>query len=126
VTLRTAAGVDLAHVQADTLAMAQGLATWALARGWEVEVTSGFRSPAYQASLRARWNAGDRRGLVVRPAVSSAHSRGEAVDLVVLDDPGRIKLARLGQAAQLAGYTWGGTFSDPDPVHFAIGGPRRE
>lgn len=126
VTLRTAPGVDLVHLQPDTLAMAQDLSTWSLMQGWELEFTSGFRDPTYQLQLRARWDAGDRQGLRVRPARSSAHSRGEAVDGVILEDPAGKKLARLGQYAQLRGYTWGGTFSDPDPIHFAIGGPRRE
>lgn len=124
--LKTAPGVDLVNLQPDTLAMAQDLSTWSLMQGWELEFTSGYRSPVYQLELRARWDAGDRQGLRVRPAASSAHSRGEAVDGVILNDPSGRKLAQLGQYAQLRGYTWGGTFSDPDPVHFAIGGPRRE
>lgn len=126
VTLPAAPDVDLVNLQPDTLAMAENVVREALQRGWNVEITSGYRDPSYQLALRARWDAGDRAGLRVRPARSSAHSRGEAVDLVVLEDPDGRKLQQLGLWAQRRGYRWGGTFSVPDPVHFATGGPRRE
>lgn len=80
------------------------------------EIVSGLRDPKKQAEMRARWDRGDRRGLVVRPAASSAHTRGEAFDLTQ-----GAHLTTLGALAQYAGLRWGGTFRDSDPVHFDLG-----
>lgn len=79
-------------------------------------ITSGKRDAKRQAELRARWDRGDRRGLVVRPAANSHHTRGEAFDLT-----GGPHLATLGELAPYAGLRWGGTFRDTDPVHFDLG-----
>ena len=90
-----------------------------LAWNWEVhggtapKITSGLRSAAHQLTLRRRWEMGDRRGLVVKPALSSAHVRGEAFDLV----RGR-HLSVFGVWIKQLGGRWGGDFSTPDPVHF--------
>jgi hypothetical protein len=65
--------------------------------------------------MRARWDRGDRAGLVVRPARDSKHVQGEAFDL---QNTGA--LAKLGELAAPAGLVWGGFFADPDPVHFQI------
>lgn len=91
-------------------------------RGFSIRVTSAYRDPAFQAALRARWDAGDRAGLVARPALRSAHSDGLAVDLVASGEvPGRQPaLVQLGLWAQTKGYVWGGTFTRYDPVHFAV------
>ena len=79
-------------------------------------IVSGARSERQQAALRARWDAGDRRGLIVRPALESAHVRGEAFDL---RDTGGLRT--LGALAPHAGLRWGGKFADRDPVHFDLG-----
>jgi len=42
--------------------------------GLDPRITSGFRDPAKQKAMRARWDAGDRAGLRARPATNSAHS----------------------------------------------------
>ena len=44
-------------------------------------ITSGYRSQAYQDSLRRRWDAGDRTGLTSKPALKSKHTDGLAVDV---------------------------------------------
>lgn len=80
------------------------------------EITSGRRPAAYQAELRARWDRGDRAGLVVRPALTSKHTEGRAFDLAA----DRATLQTLGGLAPYAGLRWGGTFTDPDPVHFDL------
>lgn len=80
------------------------------------QIVSGRRSGAAQAAMRARWDSGDRRGLVVRPALDSAHTRGEAFDL---QDTGGLRT--LGELARFTGLRWGGNFTDPDPVHFDLG-----
>ena len=80
------------------------------------EIVSGARSEAAQRELRRRWDAGDRAGLVVRPALYSNHTRREAFDLAI--GPGQRAFA---QWAPLLGLRWGGNFSTPDPVHFDLG-----
>jgi len=77
-------------------------------------ITSGRRSASHQRDLRARWDRGDRRGLVARPALNSAHVRGEAFD--VARGPA---LTKMGQLAHYAGVRWGASFRDP--VHFDLG-----
>lgn len=80
-------------------------------------IVSGKRSARQQRQLRARWDAGDRTGLVARPAANSAHTRGDAFDLAKVRH-----LTIYGQLAQyLPGVRWGGTFSEYDPVHFDVG-----
>lgn len=80
------------------------------------EIVSGKRDAEYQKELRARWDRGDRAGLVVRPALDSHHTRGEAFDLRRVAG-----LATLGWLAPHAGLRWGGNFKEPDPVHFDLG-----
>lgn len=79
-------------------------------------ITSGRRSAEYQAELRRRWDAGDRRGLVTRPALTSKHTEGRAFDLA--GDAATLQF--LGRLAPHAGLRWGGTFGDSDPVHFDL------
>lgn len=91
---------------------------WELISGQTApQITSGRRSRAHQLRLRRRFDAGDRRGLVVRPALKSAHVEGIAFDI------------RSGSHTQVfaawikeIGGRWGGDFSTPDPVHFDLRG----
>lgn len=76
-------------------------------------IVSGRRSFEHQLSLRKRWEQGDRRGLVVRPALSSSHTRGTGFDLQ--RGPA---LPILGSWIEQLGGRWGGNFRDRDPVHF--------
>lgn len=80
------------------------------------QIVSGKRSAREQRALQQAWDRGDRRGLAVRPASSSAHTRGEAWDL-----PRGQHLAYYAAWAPYLGVRWGGNFSDPDPIHFDLG-----
>ena len=90
--------------------------------GLNPRITSGFRDPAKQRALQARWDAGDRAGLRVRPATNSLHSRmstmGSPASIAVdmpCDDDGR------GAAiAQSMGVGAGMSFSTPDPGHYYL------
>lgn len=116
-----APGVSFDGLKGETLDMMGVLFFYAHQRGYHGEVTSAFRSPAYQAQLRARWDRGERSGLLVRPALSSAHSRGEALDIIFSGGrPGLTAQRDMGNYAIRRGYVWGGTWSRPDPVHFAL------
>lgn len=78
------------------------------------EIISGYRSPDKQASLRRRWDAGDRRGLAVRPARNSLHSARMAFDLKA--NP---YSSWYGSIAAHYGYGWGGDFRGvSDSGHF--------
>lgn len=79
-------------------------------------IHSGKRSNATQLALQAAWDRGQRSGMAVRPASSSAHTRGEGFDL-----PRGDHLALYGHWAPYLGIRWGGKFSTPDPVHFDLG-----
>lgn len=93
-----------------------------------LSVSSGFRSPAYQAQLRARWDRGDRAGLVVRPALSSKHTQGRAVDLQFKYLGELVPVAEtpmeywrfLDDLLRPVGVRWGGRFRNPDPNHFEL------
>ncbi|MYF46750.1 MAG: M15 family metallopeptidase [Rhodobacteraceae bacterium] len=93
-------------------AVQAGLETY----GYEpVTVTSGYRSPARQKALQARWDANDRTGLVVRPATRSWHMQGLAVDVSTRSQS--FNLFR--QLMESIPYVrWGGRFKKADPVHF--------
>lgn len=78
-------------------------------------IVSGRRSAARQRELLARWNRGDRAGLVAKPARSSRHTQGRAWDV---RDNGALYV--YGAWAPHVGARWGGTFSDYDPVHFDV------
>lgn len=90
-------------------------------------ITSGFRSPENQAEKRARWDAGNRAGLKVRPArpENSLHCRvtsvlkspdSKAVDISTSDS------VLAGRIARALGVGWGGDFQEADPVHFFLAG----
>lgn len=80
-------------------------------------IVSGRRSWWQQRRLRAAWDRGDRAGLAVRPAARSAHTQGTAFDVQRVPH-----LWVYGELARyLPGVRWGGTFSEPDPIHFDLG-----
>lgn len=95
---------------------AEGYATL----GWWLEhydiqapkISSGRRSRSKQLEMQRRWDRGDRRGLVTRPATNSAHLDGEAFDVAA--DSWTLQV--MGAWAPHAGLRWGGAFQDP--VHF--------
>ena len=85
-------------------------------------INSGFRDPEYQKELQKRWDAGNRTGIVARPATNSLHSvtgwlskpDSHAIDLKFNDQ----NLA--GQLSPFFGLKWGGNFNSRDPVHFYV------
>lgn len=98
------------------------------APGLSLRVVSGYRSPKRQAQLLASWNAGDRRGLVAKPAVRSAHSEGRAVDLgwvwngrgIAVSDVPIEYWDFLASLFEPVGVRWGGRFRSPDLPHFEL------
>lgn len=89
-------------------------------RGLAPRVTRGWTDPARQAALRARWDAGDRAGLRVRPAAVSKHTETKflgspsslAIDMPCNDD------ATAAAIAANLGLGTGWTFKDRDPGHY--------
>lgn len=98
------------------------------APGLSLTVVSGYRSPAHQQRLLARWMSGDRRGLVARPAARSAHTEGRAVDLGWVWHGSNVPAASvpreywqfLADLFEPVGVVWGGRFRSPDVVHFEL------
>lgn len=98
------------------------------APGVTLKVVSGFRSQSHQADLRARWDRGDRAGLVARPALDSRHSQGRAVDLqfayrgqlIPVRDTPRQYWLFLDDLLRPVGVRWGGRFRSPDLNHFEL------
>lgn len=96
--------------------------------GISIVIASGYRSPFEQAALRARWDSGNRVGLVVRPALDSAHSHGLAVDLQFTVAGLRVPVRATPTSAFRwvadllgpLGVIWGGRFKVHDPNHFEI------
>ena len=75
-----------------------------------LQFTSGYRDPSAQAAMRNNTNA-------ITPADQSLHSAGRSVDVNwnALNASDR---ANLLSDATSAGLSWGGSFRNPDPVHF--------
>jgi D-alanyl-D-alanine dipeptidase len=98
------------------------------APGVTLKVVSGYRSQSHQSDLRARWDRGDRSGIVVRPALSSRHTEGRAIDLqfsyrgqlVPVRDTPRDYWLFLDDLLRPVGVRWGGRFRSPDLNHFEI------
>ena len=105
--------------QSSVPARAHAWATWVLAYNNFTEpqrpdIISGFRSPQHQARLLQRWNSGDRVGLVAKPACTSWHTVGRAID--VQTDVASFPLYAL--LLRKTGARDGRDFSNPDPGHF--------
>lgn len=113
----------LAGARPELVRAAAELRTNAAARGITFAITSGVRSTAKQAALYAEFQRGERPGPVARPG-SSMHEYGAAFDVAVTAHPDgwtdADALAALGEEAPRVGLRWGGTFTTPDPAHFAL------
>lgn len=109
---------ELTSLKPLTIEMLRDLCDWSSRMKMDFRITSAYRSPERQRMLRERWDRGDRQGLVARPAINSAHTRGEAVDLAPASENASLEL--LGMYALMRGYRWGGSFSSSDPVHFDV------
>lgn len=83
-----------------------------------VKITSGFRSPARQLELINKWDAGNRTGLVTRPAVRSWHMQRLAVDVSTEPRPTFEVFRQV--MLMFDGVRWGGNFRRSDPVHFDL------
>ena len=82
------------------------------------DIISGYRSPARQRQLLTRWQSGDTRGLVAKPACKSWHTVGRAID-VESDVRGFRPYAFM--LREWFGMRDGRNFSDPG--HFDLPGP---
>jgi len=86
-----------------------------VAQGWDVAITSGFRSMEEQERLYRRWKAGLHPLHVARPGCSQ-HNYGLAVDMVIAGD-------FQGPRQKALGFEWarqGGQWNVADPVHFGV------
>lgn len=90
-------------------------------RGLNPQITSGFRDPSKQKEMQARWDAGDRQGLRVRPATTSKHSvttffghpAATAIDMKSSNEKMAAEIA-----SSLGGIGAGLYFRDSDPGHY--------
>ena len=93
-----------------------------------ITVTSSFRSLTKQKKMQADWDAGRREGLKARPATTSAHSSGFALDfnvgLQLGINKGNSKTTKkelvkeLTELAAEYGIQYGGNWVNPDIPHF--------
>ncbi|HHW59093.1 MAG: RHS repeat-associated core domain-containing protein [Bacteroidales bacterium] len=94
-------------------------------------ITSAFRSKEYQENLIKKWDSGDHSGLAVRPASTSAHSSGFALDFNVKEvfgltssnintETNKELVKELTDFAAEYGFSYGGNYKKPDPPHFYI------
>jgi len=94
-------------------------------------IYSGYRRPDRQYELQRRWDNGDRRGLVTRPASRSYHMLGLAIDVRIPAIVRSYSPPRLDEShpevrpfmifvavMKALGLRWGGDFTRYDPVHF--------
>ena len=84
--------------------------------GHAVLITSGYRSPKRQYQLQQKWDAGNRKGLVTRPATYSWHMQRRAIDVSTRG----LDFNRFRDAMVQWGCRWGGNFKAYDPVHFDL------
>lgn len=110
---------DLAGVHPGVAARAQYLVSVFQQHGWPLVITSGKRTEAHQASLRAA-------GLT--KARQSRHVTGTAFDVSFTGFSRNQALAlprwvweAVGEAGERMGLRWGGRFKDYDPFHFDAG-----
>lgn len=82
----------------------------ALMMGFQAKVTSGYRSPAKQRQLYAKFLAGQMPYTVAKPG-TSPHERGLALDIVATDQK------KLNDFMNALGFTWAGK---ADPVHYSL------
>lgn len=91
------------------------LVSLAVAQGWDVDVTSGFRSMEEQERLRRRFLEGRSVLHAAKPGCSQ-HNYGLAVDMVIAGD-------FWGPRQKALGFEWarqGGQWTVADPVHFGV------
>ena len=95
---------------------AEWLVSLAAAQGWDVRITSVFRSMREQDGLYQDWIRGRRLLPAAKPGCSQ-HQYGLAFDMVISEDwQGPLQRAIGGAWGQIGG-SWGGL---TDPVHFGV------
>lgn len=95
---------------------AEWLVTLAAAQGWDVRITSVYRSMREQDALYQDWIRGRRLLFAAKPGCSQ-HQFGLAFDMVIAEDwRGPLQRA-VGGAWQEIGGSWAGP---GDPVHFGV------
>lgn len=93
---------------------------WLWRQNLNPRITSGYRDSSKQADLRASYDAGNRNGIIVRPAADSLHTRtnwyggasSQAIDIQTSNN------SYAGSIAKWLNIGWGGDFRYADPVHF--------
>jgi len=78
--------------------------------GFQAKVTSGYRSPTYQAQLYKKFLLGQ-MPYTVAPPGTSPHEKGLALDIVATNQK------KLTEFMQALGFTWAGK---ADPVHYSL------
>lgn len=96
------------------------LIAYANSHGYDVKITSGYRSQAQQDELRTKYEA---KGQTRRAAKVSPHTAGKAIDIRVMKDGKRCEAGYdlLGEyAVSELGMRWGGNFKnwDVEKWHF--------
>ena len=90
-----------------------------------------YKRQEYQENLIKKWDSGDHSGLAVRPASTSAHSSGFALDFNVKEvfgltssnintETNKELVKELTDFAAEYGFSYGGNYKKPDPPHFYI------
>jgi len=95
---------------------------YAFEAGLNPTVVRIYSSSLHQKQLQARYDAGDRQGLRVRPATSSKHIRefngqmaSDAMDMPCSSKENDVICAQL---ARQIGLRAGMDFKEPDPGHY--------
>jgi peptidoglycan L-alanyl-D-glutamate endopeptidase CwlK len=123
----------LAHVRPELAAVVRRVLARAEEQGVRAIVVQGLRTEEEQARLYAQGRTAP--GPIVTLAATAeatAHGRGAAVDLAILDSAGRPSwdiwtlplYEAVGLLAEAAGLEWGGRFTRPDRPHLQLAGWR--
>lgn len=104
-------GLDLNRVHPKLRTIARNLPRVAKANGFQVRITSGYRSRSVQAKLYRDYLNGTAL-YPVNPPGTSLHEKGMALDILSTNQNA------LASLLTSIGLTWGGP---SDPIHFQIG-----
>ena len=88
---------------------------WSMNREHGLVMTNDFRSKKHQKELRDRWDKGNKKGLVCKPAMKSAHSSGMAFDF---DIPSNISKSDFEKISETANKSGAYNLGLGDRVHF--------
>lgn len=114
---RSAVALNLSRIDPQLKTIARNLPRVAASQGFQVRITSGWRSYATQNFLYRQYLAG-KSTYPANPPGTSKHEKGLALDILSTNTNALVKLLTS------VGLVWAGT---NDPIHFQIGplgGPR--